>query len=320
MNDEVFHALRQALLDRLPAVVATVVEIPGHGPLDQDPQVDDDSSGKESPVSPMGEGSATPMGEGSATPMGEGPATPMGEGTVQLGASVVLVGGAAPVGSLGDPDLDAVVARDALGVLDSGRGALRHYGPCGEAKRDDVTVFFDVFAQPAQMIVVGAVDFTAALVDVAKVLGFRVTVCDARPIFATPRRFPHADEVVAQWPDRYIRSRAARLGPRDAICVLTHDHKFDVPALVEALATPVGYIGAMGSRRTHAERLERLADAGVDPSTCSRIMAPIGLDIGARTPQETAVAICAEIIALRAGQTTGRHLRDLAGPIHHVTA
>lgn len=290
MNDDVYGVLRQALRDRSPAVVATVVEIAEHGSLDHEHRAE------------------------------EGTGSRFGEGGAQLGASMVLVGGAMPVGSLGDVDLDAVVARDALGVLDGGRGALRHYGACGEAKRDDLTVFFDVFAQPAQMIVVGAVDFTAALVEVAKILGFRVTVCDARPVFATARRFPHADEVVAQWPDRHIRSQADRLSARDAICVLTHDHKFDVPALVEALATPVGYIGAMGSRRTHAERLERLADAGVDRTACSRIMAPIGLDIGARTPQETAVAICAEIIALRGGQTTGRPLRDLDGPIHHATA
>ncbi|MDA8071302.1 MAG: XdhC/CoxI family protein [Actinomycetota bacterium] len=281
MNLEVFEVLRRALRDRAPTVVATVVDVAGI-----------DASGDPDRVRP----------------------------STALGASMVLATGEAPAGSLGDPDLDAVVGRDAVGVLHSGRGALRHYGPCGEARRDDLTVFFDVFAPPPQMVVIGAVDFTAALVDVAKVLGYQVTVCDARPVFATPRRFPRADEVVAEWPDRYIRARADRLGPRDALCVLTHDHKFDVPALVEALATSVGYIGAMGSRRTHAERVQRLTAAGVDTASLARIMAPIGLDIGARTPQETAVAICAEIIALRSGETTGGHLRDLAGPIHHATA
>ncbi len=281
MNLEVFEVLRRALRDRAPTVVATVVDVAGI-----------DASGDPDRVRP----------------------------STALGASMVLATGEAPAGSLGDPDLDAVVGRDAVGVLHSGRGALRHYGPCGEARRDDLTVFFDVFAPPPQMVVIGAVDFTAALVDVAKVLGYQVTVCDARPVFATPRRFPRADDVVAEWPDRYIRARADRLGPRDALCVLTHDHKFDVPALVEALATSVGYIGAMGSRRTHAERVQRLTAAGVDTASLARIMAPIGLDIGARTPQETAVAICAEIIALRSGETTGGHLRDLAGPIHHATA
>lgn len=281
MNLQVFEVLSRALRDRAPTVVATVVDVAG---LD------------------------APEGADRLDP------------SALLGNSMVLVTDELAAGSLGDPDLDAVVGRDAIGVLHSGRGALRHYGPCGEARRDDVTVFFDVFAPPPQMVVIGAVDFTAALVEVAKVLGYHVTVCDARPVFATPRRFPHADEVVAQWPDRYIRSRAEHLGPRDALCVLTHDHKFDVPALIEALATPVGYIGAMGSRRTHAERVQRLTAAGVDAASLARIMAPIGLDIGARTPQETAVAICAEIIALRSRETTGGHLRDLAGPIHHVTA
>lgn len=235
-----------------------------------------------------------------------------------VGTSVVLQPDHSAVGSFGPAGLDASVTGDAGAALQVGRSAIRHYGPDGEARRDEITVFFDVFAPPAQMIVIGAVDFTAALVQVAKVLGYRVTVCDARPVFATTRRFPQADEVVVQWPDRYLRSQADSLGPRDAVCVLTHDHKFDVPALVVALGTRAGYIGAMGSRRTHRERLTRLAEAGVDEASQQRIMAPIGLDIGARTPQETAVAICAEIIAVRSGSTAGGHLRDLDGPIHHV--
>jgi xanthine dehydrogenase accessory factor len=169
------------------------------------------------------------------------------------------------------------------------------------------------------MLIFGAVDFTAALVRVAKVLGYHVTVCDARPVFATAVRFPEADEVVADWPHRYLAKVAGRLGPGDAICVLTHDHKFDIPALMDALKTKVGYLGAMGSRSTHDGRVERLLAEGVEPDDIRRIMAPIGIDIGARTPEETAVSICAEIISLRAG-VKAPSLRDGDGPIHRFAS
>jgi xanthine dehydrogenase accessory factor len=169
------------------------------------------------------------------------------------------------------------------------------------------------------MLIFGAVDFTAALVRVAKVLGYHVTVCDARPVFATTARFPEADEVVADWPHRYLEKVADRLGSSDAICVLTHDHKFDIPALVAALNTKVGYIGAMGSRSTHEGRVERLRAEGVDSDDIRRIMAPIGIDIGARTPEETAVSICAEIISVSAGVPVPS-LRDGAGPIHRAAS
>jgi xanthine dehydrogenase accessory factor len=165
------------------------------------------------------------------------------------------------------------------------------------------------------MIIFGAVDFTAALAKVAKILGYRVTVCDARPVFATPARFPMADEVVVAWPDRHLADVGKTLGPRDVVCVLTHDPKFDVPAIVAALDTDVGYLGAMGSRRTHDDRVARLKEAGVDQAGLNRLMAPIGLDIGARTPEETAVSICAEIIAMRTGRAAPS-LRDREGPIH----
>ena len=224
--------------------------------------------------------------------------------------------GGPPVGSLGDADLGRVVARDALGELAAGTTAVRHYGEHGEAREAVVTVFVESFAPPPRMLVFGAVDFTAALVKVAKVLGYRVTVCDAREVFATRKRFPDADEVVVDWPDRLLGRVGAGLTPRDAVCVLTHDAKFDVPALVAALATDVGYVGAMGSRRTHADRVARLVDAGVDDAGLARIRAPIGLDLGARTPEETAVSICAEIIAQRTGRADARPLRDTDGPIH----
>jgi xanthine dehydrogenase accessory factor len=229
----------------------------------------------------------------------------------------LLVGpGRTPVGSLGNADLDRVVVRDALGELAAGTTVVRHYGEHGEARETVVAVFVESFAPPPQMLVFGAVDFTAALVRVAKVLGYRVTVCDAREVFATRVRFPQADEVVVDWPDRLLRRVGGGLTARDAVCVLTHDAKFDVPALVAALATDVGYVGAMGSRRTHAERIVRLEEAGVDAASLLRIRAPIGLDIGARTPEETAVSICSEIIAQRTGRHDARPLSATEGPIH----
>jgi xanthine dehydrogenase accessory factor len=218
-------------------------------------------------------------------------------------------------GSLGDANLDRVAARDACGELEAGLTSTRHYGVHGEARERDVSVFIESFALPPRMIIFGAVDFTAALGKVAKVLGYRVTVCDARAVFATVLRFPMADEVVNDWPDRYLAKVGDELGPRDAICVLTHDHKFDVPAIAAAVKTGVGYLGAMGSRRTHEQRAERLREAGLTEEEIARVMSPVGLDIGARTPEETAVAICAEVIGLRTGRRA-QSLRDTSGPIH----
>ena len=240
------------------------------------------------------------------------------EGPPELLGSKLLVLPGPPreiVGSLGDPDLDRVVARDAEGELASGLTATRHYGLHGEARAQDVSVFVESFAPPPKMIIFGAVDFTAALAKVAKVLGYRVTVCDARPVFATKARFPMADDVVVAWPDKYLADVGDTLGPRDAVCVLTHDPKFDVPAIVAALRTNVGYLGAMGSRRTTEDREERLREAGVGDDGLARVMGPIGLDIGARTPEETAVAVCAEIIAMRTGRSAPS-LRDRTGAIH----
>ena len=166
------------------------------------------------------------------------------------------------------------------------------------------------------MIIFGAVDFTAALAKVAKVLGYYVLVCDAREVFATKRRFPMADEVLVTWPTPVLTARGSDLGPRDAICILTHDPKFDVPAIQGALATNVGYIGVMGSRKTHAKRLERLTEVGVTATAdLDRLMSPIGLDIGSRTPEETAISICAEIIGKRVGRAIPS-LSQGSGPIH----
>jgi xanthine dehydrogenase accessory factor len=232
-----------------------------------------------------------------------------------LGAKLLVGPGRARLGSLGDDDLDRVVTRDALGELESGITSTRHYGVHGEAREEDVTVFIESFTLPPRMIIFGAVDFTAALARIAKVLGYRVTVCDARAVFATVQRFPMADEVVNDWPDRYLAKVGDQLGPRDAVCVLTHDHKFDVPAIAASVKTSVGYLGAMGSRRTHGAREARLREHGLTDSEIARVMSPIGLDVGARTPEETAVAICAEIIAMRTGRNA-TSLRDTSGPIH----
>jgi xanthine dehydrogenase accessory factor len=235
------------------------------------------------------------------------------DGPDRHGAKLLVTPDAGPQGSLGDDDLDRVCARDALAELDAGQSGLRHYG-----LENNRQVFIEAFAPPPRMFVFGAVDFSAALVRVAKVLGYAVTVCDAREAFATTKRFPLADEVVVEWPHRVLERLEQPLSARDAVCVLTHDHKFDIPAIVAALATDVGYIGAMGSRRTHAERVERLIEAGVSGDALARVHGPIGLDIGARSPEETAVSICAEIIAARTGPE-GRivqSLRATDGPIH----
>ena len=232
------------------------------------------------------------------------------------GAKVLVGPDREVLGTLGDEGLDRVVVRDALGELAAGRTGVRHYGAHGEARETTVAVFVESFAAPPHMVIFGAVDFTASLVRVAKVLGYRVTVCDAREVFATRRRFPMADEVLVSWPGPLFTSRGSELGARDAVCVLTHDSKFDVPAVMGAIATRVGYIGVMGSRKTHDKRMERLADAGLtDQTQIDRLMSPIGLDIGARTPEETAISICAEIIARRTGRVTPS-LRDGAGAIH----
>ena len=218
-------------------------------------------------------------------------------------------------GSLGTAELDRVVLRDALGELAAGTTAVRHYGESGEAGDDAVTVFIESFAPPPRMLIFGAIDFTAALCRVAKVLGFHVTVCDAREVFATSLRFPLADEIVIDWPHRLLGRVTPALGPRDAVCVLTHDPKFDVPAIMTAFDSGVGFLGALGSRRTAAARRAELVAAGATEAQLARLRAPIGLDLGGRTPEETAVSIAAEIIALRNGHGAGP-LAMTEGPIH----
>ena len=218
-------------------------------------------------------------------------------------------------GTLGSGErLDQAVDDDARGMLAQGLTGVRRYGPDGERRRDELSVFVQSFAPPPRMLVFGAIDFAAAVARAGKFLGYRVTVCDARPVFATRRRFPDADEVVTDWPHRYLAGQ--NVDARTVICVLTHDPKFDVPLLEVALRTPAGYIGAMGSRRTHDDRLTRLREVGLTEDELARLRSPIGLDLGARTPEETAVAIAAELIQLRWGGS-GQPLTATSGRIHH---
>jgi xanthine dehydrogenase accessory factor len=221
-------------------------------------------------------------------------------------------------GTLGSGErLDSAVDDDARGMLAQGVTGVRRYGAQGERRGDELAVFVNSFAPPPRMLVFGAIDFAAAVARTGKFLGYHVTVCDARRIFATSSRFPDADEVVVDWPHRFLA--ATEVDARTVICVLTHDPKFDIPLLEVALRTPAGYIGAMGSRRTHDDRLARLREAGLTEEELSRLRSPIGLDLGARTPEETAVSIAAELIQLRWGGT-GRPLTATDGRIHHETA
>ncbi len=233
------------------------------------------------------------------------------------------------LGTLGSERADAAVVDDARGLLVAGRTAVLSYGPDGERLDESsgvtdtgMEVFVASYAPRPRMLIIGAIDFAAALAQQAAFLGYRVTVCDARPVFATPARFPAADQVVVDWPDRFLRGQQdlGEIDGRTAICVLTHDPKFDVPALAVALRLPqVGYVGAMGSRRTHLDRLARLGEAGLTETDLDRLSSPIGLDLGARTPEETAVSIVAEIIARRWGGG-GRPLTAVDGRIHHELA
>lgn len=228
-------------------------------------------------------------------------------------------GDEATTGGLGSPRADAAVTDDARGLLAAGRTETLTYGPDGERRGEGMRVFVSAYAPRPRMLVFGAIDFAAAVAHVGSFLGYRVTVCDARPVFATASRFPAADEVVVEWPHRYLAGEVeeGRVDGRTVICVLTHDPKFDVPVLEIALdLTEVAYVGAMGSRRTHEDRLTRLREAGVDEERLERLSSPIGLDLGARTPEETAVSIAAEIVALQWGGG-GARLQDTAGPIHH---
>lgn len=221
------------------------------------------------------------------------------------------------------------IARDADALLDVGEPAVRRYGMDGcpepvaalgawsvsesATEAQSVTVFFNVLAAPPRLIILGALDYAASLASIGRFLGYRVTVCDARPVFATAERFPEAHEVVVAWPHKYLA--ATSIDSRTAICVLTHDPKFDVPALELALRSAAVYVGAMGSRRTCEDRELRLREAGVTEHELARLSAPIGLDLGASTPAETAVSIAAELVAAKR-RGSGERLRRTSGRIH----
>jgi len=267
-----------------------------------------------------GSGLAAPGGGGpEGAPGGGGPdgaGMADGDAGVRVGARMVLTPGAVR-GSLGNAGLDAAVTDDARGLLEQGTTGQRRYGARGERRHEDVTVFVESLAPHPRMIVFGAIDFAAAVARIGAFLGYHVTVCDARAVFATRVRFPQAHEVVVEWPHRYLAR--TRVDERSVLCVLTHDPKFDVPLLEVALRTPAGYIGAMGSRRTHEDRLARLRERGMTDAELARLRSPIGLDLGARTPEETAVSIAAEIIALR-WQGSGRPLTATGGAIHRPSS
>jgi xanthine dehydrogenase accessory factor len=216
-------------------------------------------------------------------------------------------------GSLGRADLNASVIEQTRGMLALGTTAVVHVGREGEQRKDELVVFVQSFAPPPRMIVFGAIDFASAVARVGKFLGYFVTVCDARPVFATRKRFPDVDELIVMWPHKYLD--ATIVDERTVICVLTHDPKFDVPLLERALLTSAGYIGVMGSRRTHEDRIVRLRAVGVGEKALTRLSSPIGLDLGARTPEETAIAIAAEIISLRWGGS-GERLTQTDLAIH----
>ncbi|PXX58188.1 xanthine dehydrogenase accessory factor [Nocardia tenerifensis] len=205
--------------------------------------------------------------------------------------------------------VDPTVVAEARAMLEAAATGVRVLG-CGDR---EVTVFVESHVPPPRMVVFGAIDFAAAVTRIGRFLGYHVTVCDARPIFATPARFPDAHEVVVDWPDRYLER--TEVDPRTVLCVLTHDPKFDIPLLEKALRSQVAYVGAMGSRRTHEDRMAALRAAGLSEAELAVLHSPIGLDLGGRTAEETAVAIAAEIVAVRRGGST-RPLSAGEGPIH----
>ncbi|NUK34715.1 XdhC family protein [Streptomyces lunaelactis] len=237
-----------------------------------------------------------------------GPADLMGR------ALLVRPDGSYEGGLGGHPELDRTAAGEARALLDAGRTGTVEIGEDGSRCGQPLTLLVESSVPAPRMVVFGAIDFASALVRVGKLLAYHVTVCDARPVFATRTRFPEADEIVVDWPHRYLES--TEVDGRTVLCVLTHDAKFDVPLLELALKLPVAYVGAMGSRRTHEDRNRRLREVGVTELELARLRSPIGLDLGARTPEETALSIGAEIVANRRGGT-GVSLTGAHTPIHH---
>jgi xanthine dehydrogenase accessory factor len=222
------------------------------------------------------------------------------------------------VGSLGGPPLlDANVEREARGLVAHGRTAVRHFGTDGATMGNDLRVSVTAHADAPRMLIFGAIDFSAALATIAGGMGYEVTIADPRRAFLASARFSASATTVAAWPEEVVEELAP--GPRDAVLVFTHDSKLDVPALMAAFKTEAGYIGALGSRQTSGDREQRLREAGASDADLERLYAPSGLDIGAATVEETAIAVLAEITAHRAGRS-GVSLRDSSGPIRRERA
>lgn len=223
-----------------------------------------------------------------------------------------------PSGDFGHPRLTRHIGIDAEAMIAGGQTGIREYDDTGRRIGSGVRVLVTTTSPAPRLLIVGAIDYAAALAELGRFLGYRVTVCDARPIFATPARFPAADEVIVSWPHRYLAAEVAagRIDARTVIAVLTHDLKFDVPVLIEAVRSRAGYVGALGSRRTHAQRIEALVEQGLSAAEVESIHGPIGLDLGARSPQTTAVSIFAEVL-LEHTRGSGAPLRSTTGPIHH---
>jgi xanthine dehydrogenase accessory factor len=217
------------------------------------------------------------------------------------------------VGSLGGPTLlEKNVEGEARGLIQQGRSTIRTFGEDGTTLGTGMRVHVTAYAEPARMIVFGAIDFASALAPLAKGVGYRVTIADPRKAFLSSARFSTYSDTVAAWPDEVLDG--VTLGPRDAVLVFSHDPKLDVPALMAAFRTQAGYIGALGSRKTTADREVRLREAGATDEDLARVYAPCGLDIGASTVEETAIAVLAEIVATRAGRS-GVPLREAEGSI-----
>ncbi|MFE7378829.1 XdhC family protein [Streptomyces zhihengii] len=248
------------------------------------------------------------------------------------GGGCLAAGGDGVTGSLGDAASDRAAGLAAEGMLGRGASGVVTAGAdqetadaAGEAGADATAdaggcapareLLVQSFAPRPRLLIFGAAEFARPLTAIGAALGHRVTVCDARPAFAVPARFPGADEVVTDRPDRWFTAHAGPVGPATAVCVLTHDARFDVPVLALALRSGAGYVGAMGSRRTHADRLERLRAAGATEAELARLRSPIGLDLGGRGAEETALSIMAEIVAVRRGGS-GAPLTEREGPVH----
>lgn len=226
------------------------------------------------------------------------------QGPENVGARLLILPDKSTRGSLGSAELEQQVVTDAERAIWSGTAQTRTYSLESSTGTQSYEVFIEGFPPPPRLIIVGAGHIAIPLTTFAKTLNYRVVVVDARAAFATRERFPHADELIVEWPDTYLER--ANLNPSTAVAVLTHDPKFDEPTLKVVLQHEVAYVGAIGSRKTGLERNERLLRQGLSSEQISRIHGPIGLDLGGKSPEEMALAIMAEIVAVHYGKNTTR--------------